>query len=678
MLFFKNTLKGNIMMNIKSFSSMAAFAVICGVYAACPDPDMIEKVKRGEVDCVKVSWFGFDAEDSTRHVQAALDSKARKVVIDRMPQGVWIVRPLFLRKSGKEIVFEDGAELVAKRGEYRSGSDSLLTLKRVKDVVIRGKGTIRMWHDDYLKPPYPLAEWRHGISATSVENLTLDGITVRDSGGDGLYIGVAGSDHIPCRNITVRNCVFDRNSRQGISVISVDGLTVENTLLNNTIGRPPQAGIDFEPNHIAHMFKRCVLRGCEISGNKGSGIEVYLVNFNAESDPVDIRVENCRISGNSCSFRYWVDLGGISNPFDDGTVVFDGCTMERGKHYAVFVKRRRFANGKTIFRNCRIVDACTANPTNADVRAEMKGFIGAAPECIVFDNVSIKQPVKRQWISIESEKVFDGVPTVISGRVEIESPEGKSVEILDKNWYNARPSYKSRPKFPDRVQSDLSAVTVYDARPGEMERFDPIFIRGRNKFYHVFYADSARTVRFRGIQMKVGKRDASKIPLYFHGMKEWKILNQAPMPGFEESEFSFNAPAAGFYRMSVDTKGNGFAMTASDAPVALNVCRENVALVSSVGSLYFNVPENANATCLISGESIKERCGLEIYNQQGTRIYGNPDISAPTRIEFPSENIHRRFILKLMPPVNGVYEDVYLGVSGAPGFLFLGAGKYWK
>ena len=657
---------------------MAAFAVICGVCAACPDPDMIEKVKRGEVDCVKVSWFGFDAEDSTRHVQAALDSKARKVVIDRMPQGAWIVRPLFLRKSGKEIVFEDGAELVAKRGEYRSGSDSLLTLKRVKDIVIRGKGTIRMWHDDYLKPPYPLAEWRHGISATSVENLTLDGITVRDSGGDGLYIGVAGSDHIPCRNITVRNCVFDRNSRQGISVISVDGLTVENTLLNNTIGRPPQAGIDFEPNHIAHMFKRCILRGCEISGNKGSGIEVYLVNFNAESDPVDIRVENCRISGNGCSFRYSVDLGGISNPFDDGTVVFDKCTMERGKHFAVSVDRRKFACGKTIFRNCRIVDACTVCSTNADVRVEVKGFIGAAPDSIIFDNVSVRQPVKRQWISFVGDRILEGAPTFISGRVEIESPEGKSVEILDEAWRENRFPHTDCSGFPDPVHADLTKVAVQDAHPGEMERFDPMYVRGRNKFYYIFYADAARTVRFRGVQKKIGKRDASEIPLYFHGMEGWTALSCARMPGFEESEFSFRAPSAGFYRMSVDTKGNGFAVTASDAPVAFNVCRENVALISSVGRLYLYVPENCSATCLVVGETVKEGCGLEIYNQIGECVQRNADIFAPVRMDIPKENAARLMTLKLMPPEKGVNEDVFFGVRGVPGYLFLGAGKYWK
>ena len=40
-------------------------------------------------------------------------------------------------------------------------------------------------------------------------------------------------------NVTIRRCVFDRNYRQGISVIGVDGFLVEDTELTNTKGTPP-------------------------------------------------------------------------------------------------------------------------------------------------------------------------------------------------------------------------------------------------------------------------------------------------------------------------------------------------------------------------------------------------------------------------------------------------------
>ena len=51
---------------------------------------------------VKVSSFGYDPEDSTRFLQAALDSGADRVIVDRQ-KDPWISKPLFGR-SNTEIV----------------------------------------------------------------------------------------------------------------------------------------------------------------------------------------------------------------------------------------------------------------------------------------------------------------------------------------------------------------------------------------------------------------------------------------------------------------------------------------------------------------------------------------------------------------------------------------------
>ena len=65
---------------------------------------------------VNASSFGWNAEDSTEALQAAFDSGARKVVIDRQA-GDWITRPLFITNSNIEVVVADGVKLKAKRGE---------------------------------------------------------------------------------------------------------------------------------------------------------------------------------------------------------------------------------------------------------------------------------------------------------------------------------------------------------------------------------------------------------------------------------------------------------------------------------------------------------------------------------------------------------------------------------
>ena len=94
-------------------------------------------------EVVTVSSFGFDPVDSTEILQKALDSGARKIVIDKQASP-WITRPLFGR-SDCEIVFERGTEVVAKKGAFLGKGDSLLTLKCARNVKISGYGaTLRM------------------------------------------------------------------------------------------------------------------------------------------------------------------------------------------------------------------------------------------------------------------------------------------------------------------------------------------------------------------------------------------------------------------------------------------------------------------------------------------------------------------------------------------------------
>ena len=116
-------------------------------------------------DVLKVSSLGWRADDSTAYLQSALDSGAATVVVDRV-DGPWVTRPLFAR-SNQTIVFENGVELVAKKGEFKGLNDCLFTCMGVSNVVIRGNGTtFRMHKPDYYAPPYKRGEWRYALKIT--------------------------------------------------------------------------------------------------------------------------------------------------------------------------------------------------------------------------------------------------------------------------------------------------------------------------------------------------------------------------------------------------------------------------------------------------------------------------------------------------------------------------------
>src|SRR3974390_3385580 len=177
------------------------------------------------------AWWGFNPEDSTDALQTAINSGAKKVVIPYMG-APWITRPLKLT-SQQEIFFEPGVIVLAKKGEFQGGGDSLFSAVGVSNLVLRGYGaTLRMHKRDYQNPPYKKAEWRMGIALRGGRHGLVEGLRVESSGGDGYYVGGAG-DFGWSEDITLRNCVAYDNHRQGLSVVSVMGLLVENCVFAN-------------------------------------------------------------------------------------------------------------------------------------------------------------------------------------------------------------------------------------------------------------------------------------------------------------------------------------------------------------------------------------------------------------------------------------------------------------
>jgi len=85
------------------------------------------------------------------------------------------------------------------------------------------------------------------------------------------------------------------NHRQGMSVISVDGLLVENCTFANTWGTAPGAGIDLEPDGDDQSLVDIAIRNCTFENNEGHEILVYLKNLREKAPDVSIRFENCLI-----------------------------------------------------------------------------------------------------------------------------------------------------------------------------------------------------------------------------------------------------------------------------------------------------------------------------------------------------------------------------------------------
>ena len=131
--------------------------------AAAPDPQAIAEVRAGKRVVAQASWWGFQPEESTAALQAAIDSGAKKVVVEKMPSP-WIVDTLRLA-GDQELFFEPGAEVLAKKGAFHGSADSLFSAAGKKNIKLIGPGaTLRMRRADYDSPDYKHAEWRHVLN----------------------------------------------------------------------------------------------------------------------------------------------------------------------------------------------------------------------------------------------------------------------------------------------------------------------------------------------------------------------------------------------------------------------------------------------------------------------------------------------------------------------------------
>ena len=325
--------------------------------------EAIAAVEAGEMDTAHADWWGFDETDSTEAIQQAVDSGAKRVVIPYMGKP-WIIRPIRLH-SDLELVFEPGVLVLARKGEFRGGGDSLFAVQDASNIVIRGYGAVlRMRKQDYQQPPYEKAEWRMGLRIMGCQNVTVEGLTIESSGGDGIYIGSSGKNRW-CEDVTIRDCSCVDNHRQGMSVISAQNLLVENCRFSGTGGTPPEAGIDFEADSEDERFVNCIVRNCVFESNAGHAVLIYLKPMTRRSEPVSIRIENCHcrmgtpgmtpadFENRETSGWSGMCVGAIGDDGPQGLIEFIDCTTENTGKEGVKVFDKSADSVKVRFVRCK-------------------------------------------------------------------------------------------------------------------------------------------------------------------------------------------------------------------------------------------------------------------------------------------------------------------------------------
>ncbi len=631
------------------------------------NPEAIAEVLAGKRAEANAAWWGFDPQEATQALQAAIRSGAKRVIVPRMPTP-WIVDKIEL-ESDQEIFFEPGVEVVAKKGGFRGRGDCLFTAWNKRNIRLIGPGaTLRMHRSDYDAPPYEKAEWRHVLSLRGCTNVLVEGLTLAESGGDGIYLG-AGQDGEPNVDVVIRNVICDRNYRQGISVITARRLLIEKVILRGTAGTPPAAGIDFEPNHPWEVLVDCVMRDCLIEDNQGFGIHLYLGHLAATSEPVSIRIENCVTrGGNARSFHLMTR--NLPEEAVRGVVELVGCRFEEPGRAGILV-RSKPADGLQL----RVIDCVIADPAEKPevlYPVTLLSRVGDRRPLggIFFGNFRIRERVSRQPLGL-------GDPAMvcwenIAGKIVVEGREGEIVyqlepELLAK-WLPCPPLAELPSVLPDatNMSPPLQWVTW------EKAAVPPHRLRHRAKY--ALFAKGGEEVRLGFVFEQVASYSGKDLSVEISDGKG-RVIFRDSLPLGEKREVTLRPEREGVYFITAEPGLNSFRVTESTHPVAIVDDNGGIRLFRTVGSFGIFVPAGQRLGLAVSGEGKAERISAELRDTEGNVLWQAADIAQPAFYLIESSATDRVFRLRLSPPSQGVLEDATIHLRGIPSHLLLLRGE---
>ena len=628
-----------------------------------PNEKAIEEVKQGKRKVAYASWWGFDPEDATEALQAAIDSGAPKVVVENMGRP-WIVSRTINLRSNQEIVFEKGVIVEAKKGAFLGKGDCLFLAALQRNITIIGYGAVlRMRKLDYTQPPYEKAEWRHALSIRSCENVRVFGLTLASSGGDGIYLGVA-KRGVPNSKIHIKDVVCVDNYRQGISVISAENVLMENVVMRDTSGTPPMAGIDFEPNDPTEVLSNIVMRNCVVQNNSGDGFAFYLHNLNSASRPISIRLEGCRSIGNRRSVS--ISVGNSKEKTVSGVIEFVDCKFEGSEGAGIHIAQKPPFGCKVRFVKCEISDAALKQVTQSPIMfASARGNfepIGGVEfiDCVVRDKVERLPMAFFNPAGVELTDVIGTLTLIRDGR----ATKFELTRELINEWFPQQ-AFKVFPKF--EVKGAKFVPLFPDAKfPQGVS--STARMRGVAEF--LVWANAGEKVAFTLKVLPVGKVEVRPANVAIT-TPSGKVIGMKDAVAERDNDYEFVADETGAFRITCDV-GN--------VTVTLSKCTHRFCLfagegifhfLGTVGEFFFLVPKGVREFGVkVMGGDGTELVKVTVRDGVGRVLAERDNIAlgqfAITRENEESDEI---FSVKFERPSIGVLEDFFVQLQGIPPLL---------
>ena len=289
--------------------------------------------------------------NDTTALQNAINSTASNGNILQLLAGNFSSGPLTI-PSNANIQLVAGVTV-----NFTGGSSHFMTFYNANNVTISGAGAATSVFDMH----------RSGADCFRVQNatnVTISGVSGNNAGEDGLYVRTVTS-------VTVNDCIFNNNTRQGSSITGlVNHVYYNRCHFTGTNGAPPGAGIDIEPNAATEFLEDIIITDCFSTNTQGDGILFSLWQMNNTAPPVSITVIRHNSTGNGAGanqgFAGYRFLNAAPTNAQ-GFILLQDCSTTNAAYWGVgFYHGNWQANGcAAIFKNLTITNPNRSGPESS-------------------------------------------------------------------------------------------------------------------------------------------------------------------------------------------------------------------------------------------------------------------------------------------------------------------------
>lgn len=248
----------------------------------------VESVGYDLTRCLPKDYVENGKVDYTVYLQKGLNNY-KNIIMPNFP--ILINQKGLTLKSNHNIVFQKNSKLILKSNNQ--SSYEILRVHNISNVNIFNAKIV----GDRLTHLISEGEWGMGIAIRSSNNIGVYNCEISSCWGDGIYIGattgkVNGKNKLlnPSSAIKIFNTWVDNNLRNGISIVSVKGLEIHNSLASRNDGVFPKSGIDIEPSNFAEDV---FINNIVTFKNGVRGIDIYLKSIaKSTRNRVSVNIDN--------------------------------------------------------------------------------------------------------------------------------------------------------------------------------------------------------------------------------------------------------------------------------------------------------------------------------------------------------------------------------------------------